>query len=123
MIWSFETRHFKVVCEETEPSFIDPLKHGPEVINAINRGDAMLTHLHARVYWRDQEIGRASKSDCIHGSAPLPDDSEYRHTFDSMIVTDHGHRRKVVQWAIKDARKHLAEVQKDLPGLYLRKTA
>ncbi|TIP49795.1 MAG: hypothetical protein E5X77_09480 [Mesorhizobium sp.] len=123
MIWTFETRDFKVVCEATEPSFIDPLVHCQEVIDAIDRGDALLTHLHARVYWRDQEIGSARKRDCVHGSTPIPEDSEYRQTFDSMIVTDHGHRYKVVQWAISDARKNLAEAPGGLPGLYLRKTA
>ncbi|RUW37693.1 hypothetical protein [Mesorhizobium sp. M1E.F.Ca.ET.041.01.1.1] len=122
MIWSFETRDFKVVCEAAEPSFIDPLVHSQEVIDAIERGDAMLTHLHARVYWRGEEVGRARKIDCIHGSAPLPDDSEYRHAFDSAVVIDHGHRHKVARWAISDARKTLAEVRSDLPDLHLRQT-
>jgi hypothetical protein len=118
MIWSFETRDFKVVCEAAEPSFIDPWVHSQEVIDAIDRDDAMLTHLHARVYWRGEEVGRARKIDGIHGSAPLPDDSEYRHAFDSTVVIDHEHRHKVARWAIRDARKTLAEV----PDLYLRKT-
>ncbi|CAH2400832.1 hypothetical protein [Mesorhizobium escarrei] len=70
MIWSFQTRNFKVVCEAAEPIFIDPFVHSQEVIDAINRDDAMLTHLHARVYWRGKEVGHARKVDCIHGSAP-----------------------------------------------------
>lgn len=122
-IWTFKTSDFTVVCEEEEQSFLDPFEHRQEVIDAIEHGNAMHTHLHAHVYWRGQEVGYARKFDCIHGSAPLPDDSEYRHAFDSTIVRDHGHRYKVSRWAISDARKTLAELQSDLPDLYLRKIA
>ncbi|TIM44111.1 hypothetical protein [Mesorhizobium sp.] len=120
-IWSFKTRDFEVICEAAQPRFIDPMVHSQAVIGAIERGDAMLEHLHARVFRRGIEVGHARLTDCIHGSVPFSEDSEYRHVFDSAIVIDHGHRHKVVRRAISDARETLASIQSDLPDLYLRK--
>lgn len=120
LIWSFKTKDFEVVCKAYEPDFIDPWVHDQVVIDAIDRGEAMLTHLIAQVYRRGVEIGEARLSGCIHGSEAPSEDSELRHAFDSVIVGDHSYRRRVARWAISDARKSLGELE--LPGLYLRKT-
>jgi hypothetical protein len=119
-MWSFKTKEFEVVCDAYEPGFIDPLVHDQVVIDAVDRGDAMLTHLSAQVYRRGVKVGEARLPDCIHVSEAPPDDSELRHAFDSVFAIDHSYRRKVAGWAISDARKTLGELE--LPGLYLRKT-
>lgn len=119
LLWSFKTKDFEVVCEAYEPGFIDPWAHDKVVIDTVDRGDAMLTHLSARVYRRGVKVGEARLPDCIHVSEAPPEDSVLQRAFESVIVVDHSYRRKVARWAISDARKNLGEL--DLPGLYLRK--
>ena len=120
VIWRFKTKDFEVICEALEPGFIDPMVHDAVVIDAIRRGEAMLTHLYARVNYRGIKIGEARLPDCIHASEPLPEDSDLRHSFEGVIVVDHSYTRNVARWAISDARKTLGELE--LPGLQLRKT-
>jgi hypothetical protein len=119
-LWSFKTKDFEVVCEAYEPGFIDPLAHEQETIDEIDRGDAILMHLTARVCWRGSEVGEARLPDCIYWSEALPEDSEWGYAFDKAIVIDPNYRRRVARWAISHARKTLGELE--LPGLYLRKT-
>ncbi|TBA22776.1 hypothetical protein ELH66_18270 [Rhizobium ruizarguesonis] len=109
-LWKFRTKNFEIVCEALEPSFVDPLVHDQVVIDAVERGEAVLRHLTARVYHWGVEVGKARLLDSIHVCEPLPEDSEWRHVFDSIIVTDHSYRRKVALWAITDARKNLNEL-------------
>jgi hypothetical protein len=112
-IWTFKAGNFTVDCEEEEQSFIDPRVHSQIVIDAINRGDGILMRLRARVCWRSVEVEHAVLGDCIY----VCDDDGYT------IIKDHSYRYKVVRWAISAARKSLAEIQSELPDLYLRKTA
>ncbi|NEJ31738.1 hypothetical protein GR205_27570 [Rhizobium leguminosarum] len=109
-LWRFKTKNFEIVCEALAPPFVDPLVHDQVVIDAVERGEAILTHLTARVYHRGVEVGEARLLDSIHVSEPLPEDSEWRHVFDSIIVTDHSYRRKVARRAITVARKNLGEL-------------
>ncbi|MGO8249014.1 hypothetical protein [Rhizobium johnstonii] len=109
-LWRFKTKDFEIVCEALGPPFVDPLVHDQVVIAAVERGEAILRHLTARVYHRGVEVGVARLLDSIHGCEPLPEDSEWRHLFDSIIVTDHSYRRIVAGWAIIDARKNLGEL-------------
>lgn len=115
----FNTKNFSVIWNEYEPDFIDPWAHGQAVADAVDEGRAMLTHMNATVYFHDMEFGNARLIDCIYVCADT--DNPYGH--DRVIAKDHSYRRKVVRWAISDARKQLAEVQSDWPGLYIRKTA
>lgn len=84
--------------------------HDQVVIDAVECGEAILRHLTARVYHRGVEVGEARLLDSIHVCEPLPEVSEWRHVFDSIIVTDHSYRRKVARWAITDARKNLGKL-------------
>lgn len=122
-IWSFKTLNFTVVCEATEPSFVDPWVHSENVIDAIKRGDAALTHLHARIYRRGVEVGDARSSDCIEVSGPRRNEDKFWERVDHAIIVDPGYRHKVVRYAIGSARKNLTEIQSELPDFYLRKTA
>lgn len=119
-IWIFRTKNFKVVCETVEPPFIDPLVHDQIVIDAVERGEAMLTHFTAIVYHKGVKVGEARLSDCVHCSQPFPEDSLGEFQFHSRIVSDNSYRRKVAQWAIQDARNSLGELTDDLPDVYLR---
>ena len=93
-MWSFKTKEFEVVCEVYEPDFIDPLVHHQAVIDAVERGDAMLTHLTAEIYRRGVKVGEARLPDCIHVSEEIPEYSQLRHMFHSWIVIDHSYCRK-----------------------------
>lgn len=118
-IWKFNIKNFSVICKEYEPSFIDHMAHDQEVIDAASEGWATLTHMNATVYFGGIEFGKARLTDCLYTFADT--DNPYSH--DRVVATDHSCRRKVVRWAISDARKQLAEIQSDRPDLYIRKTA
>ena len=110
VIWTFKTLNFRIVCEEEGARFIDPLLHEEAIVDAVEIRLCEVTHLSARVYWRENEVGRASMRDRIY---EFENDG---HT----IVADRSYLFDVVRKALSDARRALAEMQSDLPDVYLR---
>lgn len=119
IIWKFETSNFCVVCREYEPSFIDYLAHEQEIIDAVYNGYAVLTHMDSIVYFRGMKFGSANITECLY----VFGDAGHIFGHDRVVAADHSYRRKAARLAISDARKELAEIQGDLPDLYIRKTA
>ncbi len=113
MIWTFDTQNFHIECTEDEASFIDPLVHSQIVIDAVNRGRAIVTNVCASVYRRGVEVGSATIRDCIHA-----DVCEWR----DIVVIGQRYRHEAVRMAIRAARKSLADLRDDVPDLNLRHT-
>ena len=120
-VWRYKTKNFEIVCEAEQQSFIDPMVHGEALLDAIERGDAVVEHWQARIYWKGTEVGSASKCDCVSIGEPLDEFSPYQGMVDVIFRDHHEHRNHVVRLAIADARRQLADL--DLPGLLLRKAS
>jgi hypothetical protein len=116
--WRFRTRNFTVTCEEHVTQFVDPLVHSEEVLAAVELGNATISTLQARIEWRGVEVGTARLPDCLFVVA---DDDENPWGIGGVFGKDESYRRKVVRWAISNARGSLFDLQSDVRGMRVRR--
>jgi hypothetical protein len=128
-VWEHKTANYTVWCEAELWPFVDPMKHTEAFIEAVNRDQSAVEHLHAFVSWRGHEVGFAPKLDCVYPIATpsISQDEGFHEIFRRMAAYDHilkkdrRHLYAVVRRAIANARDELSKL--DAAELRLRNTA
>jgi hypothetical protein len=100
IVWAFKTANFTLICEEEWGCYMGHRGQNDEYVGKNRRGPFILTRLLARVYFRNEEVGRAALSRFLPGD-----------------------RYEVVRMAIGDARKTMFERPEMFSGRYVRKVA
>ena len=106
----FRTKNFEVVCEEGDPSFVDHLEHGWPLKEAVERGEATVTHIRAYVYYRGTKVGEVTVLGNVYISEAVESDPATPEPYDRTITMHGEYRRDAIRGAIQSARKELQDL-------------